>query len=254
MDREAWKEYYSEENLDFFGNEYELFRERQAAIEAEFAIQTLKLVPGARILDLCCGMGHNAVYLARRGFDIVGVDWSAPSLQRARALASSQRVDVVFHERDARDIDWESEFDAVVMLFNSFGYCEKEEDNLRILRNVARALKKDGRFLIEFANRDYAAHMAKNGPWRFEWKDSRQEVTYRLDPHRGRLHVLRDVSIGSQRKKTVFSQKVYTISELLFPLKEIGCTVVEMFGNYQGVPLGFDSSSLLVVGAKKTVA
>jgi SAM-dependent methyltransferase len=55
------------------------------------ALHTATLNPG-RAVDLACGEGRNAVYLAERGWHVVGVDFSAVAIEKARLLEQS-RVD-----------------------------------------------------------------------------------------------------------------------------------------------------------------
>jgi len=47
-----------------------------------------------------CGRGHDARYLARRGYDVVGFDFSPAALRDARALARRDDVKVDFEQRD----------------------------------------------------------------------------------------------------------------------------------------------------------
>ena len=47
------------------------------------------------VLDLGCGAGGHALELARRGIEVVGVDVSAPMIERARERASSLAADPV---------------------------------------------------------------------------------------------------------------------------------------------------------------
>jgi SAM-dependent methyltransferase len=51
------------------------------------------MAPG-RALDLGCGEGRNAIWLASRGWDVVGVDFSRVGLDKARQLAEQRHVDV----------------------------------------------------------------------------------------------------------------------------------------------------------------
>jgi SAM-dependent methyltransferase len=53
------------------------------------------LRPG-RALDLGCGAGDNAIFLARHGFDVTGVDFAPAAIATARAKARDARVDVEF--------------------------------------------------------------------------------------------------------------------------------------------------------------
>ena len=47
-----------------------------------------------------CGRGHDARFLAARGYDVVGFDFSPAAITAARALAKRDRVDVTFEPRD----------------------------------------------------------------------------------------------------------------------------------------------------------
>lgn len=62
-----------------------------------------KLAPG-RALDLGCGTGTNAIYLAQRGWEVVGVDFSALAVYRARRRAQRAGVKCVFHWADVTDL------------------------------------------------------------------------------------------------------------------------------------------------------
>lgn len=52
--------------------------------------------PPGRALDLGCGTGANAVYLASRGWDVVGVDFAAEAIAKARGRALDAGADVRF--------------------------------------------------------------------------------------------------------------------------------------------------------------
>lgn len=56
-----------------------------------------QVVPPGRAIDLGCGAGANAIYLAQHGFDVTGVDFSEPALEiaRRRAAAAGARVNFI---------------------------------------------------------------------------------------------------------------------------------------------------------------
>ena len=62
-------------------------------------IETTPL-PRGRVAVPGCGRGHDARFLARRGYDVVGFDFSPAAVTAARALARRERVDVDFQQRD----------------------------------------------------------------------------------------------------------------------------------------------------------
>lgn len=71
-----------------------------------------RVTPGGAVLDVGCGSGEPiAEHLIARGFDVTGVDTSAPMLKRARA----RRPGSTWIEADMRTLDLKQRFDGVVM-------------------------------------------------------------------------------------------------------------------------------------------
>ncbi len=58
----------------------------------QFLVQNVELLPKGRVLDVAMGSGRNAIYLARLGFDVEGVDISSEAVNTA--LESAQKVGV----------------------------------------------------------------------------------------------------------------------------------------------------------------
>ena len=63
-------------------------------------------LPPGRALDLGCGTGTNSIYLARHGWEVVGVDFSVLAIRRARRKARQARVDCQFHHGDVTDLSF----------------------------------------------------------------------------------------------------------------------------------------------------
>src|SRR5262245_12427030 len=70
-----------------------------ASTELQRVISEEQLAP-CRAVDMGCGTGANAVWLAQRGFDVVGVDFSATAIERARERAAEAKIPVQFHCAD----------------------------------------------------------------------------------------------------------------------------------------------------------
>ena len=115
---------------------------------------------GAKILDLCCGIGRHAIALAQRGYEVLGVDISPRFLQvaerRARELNLSDRV--TFRCLDVRELhrlqgEYGGYFDAAISMFTSLGYYGEEED-VNVLRSARKLVKDRGLLVVDIANRD----------------------------------------------------------------------------------------------------
>lgn len=105
-----------------------------------------RLPAGGRVLCLGEGEGRNAVWLARQGFRVTGVDASAVGLAKARRLAKSAGVEIETVHGDLAGLDLgEACWDAVVSIF-----CHLPADLRRqVHAGVVRALKPGGLFLLE---------------------------------------------------------------------------------------------------------
>lgn len=81
----------------------------------EHFFQRLGLAKGTRLLDVGCGAGQLALIAARAGMDATGCDIATNWLERARARAQAENLNVRFDEGDAEALPYaDGEFDAVV--------------------------------------------------------------------------------------------------------------------------------------------
>jgi SAM-dependent methyltransferase len=81
--------------------------------------ETAALPPG-RALDLACGEGRNSIWLAQRGWWVVGVDFSAEAIRKARTLAEGadgSKLNVDWRCADATAIELPAEFDLVLLVY-----------------------------------------------------------------------------------------------------------------------------------------
>ena len=241
----------------FFDDQYFTIYERRIAPsftipEVDGVVSLLGLAPGTRILDLCCGHGRHSIELARRGFDVTGLDLSEVFLRRAEADATAAGVSVRWVRSDMRDIPFVSEFDVIANLFTAFGYLESESDDQRVLAQVRKALRPGGRFLIEMSHRDSVIR-------RFTAcsVDRRDDGTLileerELDLPNSRIRMLYTVVLadGSRTEREV-RLRFYGVTEITRMLREEGLEVVGCYGGLDGKPLGLESGRLAIVARKE---
>src|SRR5207248_11769432 len=106
---------------------------------------------------LCCGPGRHAVALAKRGFDVTGVDVSSFLLEKARKRATEGNVSVEFVLEDMRDFNRADSFDLILNIYTSFGYFKDKRDDLKVLKLVHQNLKESGVFLLEMISKEWIA-------------------------------------------------------------------------------------------------
>ncbi|WP_143331972.1 class I SAM-dependent methyltransferase [Domibacillus antri] len=115
---------------------------------SEYGQDVVKLLApraGERILDVGCGTGDLAHTLAEKGIEAVGIDQSAAMIEKAKHKYPT----VPFFIRDARNLGYSSEFDAVFS--NAALHWIKPPD--QVLSSIYKSLKPGGRFVAEFGGK-----------------------------------------------------------------------------------------------------
>jgi cyclopropane fatty-acyl-phospholipid synthase-like methyltransferase len=100
-----------------------------------------------RVLDLGCGTGENALYLAARGLDVLGVDIAEEAIRKARLKAAQRGVNVHFDVADVLDLnEYSHQFDTAVDsgAFHVFD----DEDRRAYVTSVHTALRPSGRLFL----------------------------------------------------------------------------------------------------------
>jgi ubiquinone/menaquinone biosynthesis C-methylase UbiE len=83
-------------------------------IMGEQLCESAELRPGARVLDVATGNGGTAIAAARRGCDVVGIDYVPELIDQARRRALAERYPITFDVGDAEDLPYDdASFDAV---------------------------------------------------------------------------------------------------------------------------------------------
>jgi len=114
-------------------------------------------LPALRFLDVGCGGGIATEALARLGYNITGVDLSAPSVEAAALHAKAEGVlNVRYVVGSAYDLPFESaSFDGVV----SSDVLEHIHDLPKMIKEVQRVLKANGVFVFDTINRSWLSYL-----------------------------------------------------------------------------------------------
>ena len=129
----------------------------EAAGEEVTALLELAGFSGKRVLDLCCGPGRHSVELARRGYEVTGVDRSPYLLERAQDRTAEMGVEVEWVLDDMRSFRRPAAFGLAINLYTSFGYTSSEAHDMRVLRNVRESLQPGGSLVMELMGKEILA-------------------------------------------------------------------------------------------------
>jgi SAM-dependent methyltransferase len=110
-----------------------------------FVVQEAEGLRPGHVLDLACGEGRNAVWLAERGWQVTGVDFAAVGLEKARRLAGARGVEGEWIAADLLEYRPEPQaFDLVLVLYLQLPASERAP----VLRGAANAVAEGGTLLV----------------------------------------------------------------------------------------------------------
>jgi SAM-dependent methyltransferase len=127
-------------------------------------ISTLNLTPGDAVLDLGCGPGLYATRLARAGMRVTGVDTSHRSIAYATAFAQVKGLDIIYRYENYLELRDENLYDTALLIYGDFCPLNPEQRST-LLRNVHRALKPGGRFVLDVTTPEHRKRTGNRNRW-----------------------------------------------------------------------------------------
>ncbi|ULL17905.1 class I SAM-dependent methyltransferase [Paenibacillus sp. H1-7] len=234
-----------------FGDDYLLVykhRDMQGAYdEVKRMIEWLQLSPGADVLDLCCGMGRHSMALNDFGYNVTGIDLSEVLLSEARKLDGQHLV--CFLQGDMREVPLEGPYDAVVNLFTSFGYFEDDEQNVKVLKEIHRLLKVQGKFIIDFLNPEYViSHLV---PFSTRDEDGITiEESRRIEDGFVRKSIV--VKEGAEERTYMEQVKLFDLKRFQEMLRASNLEIDHVYGDYNASEYDRElSKRMIFVGHRK---
>lgn len=220
-----------------------------AGHEVEQIVSLLKLQPGVSICDLCCGPGRHSLELGRLGYCVTGVDRTGLYIEQAKKKANEQGLNIRFVQDDMRSFCEPNAFDAVISVFTSFGYFEKVTDDKRVLENVYKSLKEDGKFLIDIMAKEVLARIFQEKRW-WEEDDAIILEEAKLSADWSSVDNRWIIIRNGRRDEFRFSLRLYSATQLSDLLKSSGFGQVEVYGDLSSSPYDQTAKRLVVVAHK----
>lgn len=115
-------------------------------IPREDTLKLLGHLEGKRVIDLGCGVGHNAIALAKAGAKVIAVDPSAEQIAEARIAAEREGAKVELHHAPLAELAF-VRADTVDAVISAYGLTAIEDVD-RVFRQVDRVLKPECHFVL----------------------------------------------------------------------------------------------------------
>lgn len=205
--------------------------------EVDAVVDLLGLEPGMRVLDVGCGPGRHSLELASRGYVVTGIDVSGRFIDIA---ASGAPANATFVRMDAREMGFETEFDAAICLCQgAFGLMTANGDDEIVLARIAAALRPGGRLALSAFNAYFTVKYFESAVFDAD-TGVNHEVTEVLNAH------------GEAREVEMWTG-CYTPRELRLLLGRVGLEVSAIHsvepGAYRAAPPSVESHEFLVIAS-----
>ena len=250
---------------EYFGEDYltlYYFSEERTAKEADFIEKILRariftentLNQQLKVLDLACGQGRHAIKLAEQGFKVLGIDYQEGLLDIARKNCAEQAKNtgnIAFLQGDMRELAYSSEFDAVLNLFTAFGYFD-DETNHAVVGKIAAAIKRNGIFFQDLANKEYQLRETKPAWERITHNGLKVDNVWTFNErtkqytHKQWLH-----KENGQIREFSHTVRIYDFFEIEEIYSAHGLEILDVYGDYDGNSYDKSSSPRMIVIAKR---
>lgn len=204
------------------------------------------------VLELGCGTGTMTGLLARRGYDMIGVDNSEEMLVEAMEKKVEDGLDILYLLQDMQEFELYGTVRAAVSVCDSLNYITEKEELLQVFRLVNNYLDPGGIFLFDMntvhkyrdiLGDDTIAENRDEGS--FIWENS-------YDPDTGlniyELAVFLPREDGLYEKcEELHCQRAYEQAEIEALIREVGMEIVGVYDAYTDKPASPDSERLLFI-------
>lgn len=224
MDNTPWFEKWFD--TTYYHTLYQHRNEQEAAQFIKNLTDYLQLEKKSTVLDLACGKGRHAYFLAQQGFKVTGVDLSKHSIETAKEHYKLPNLH--FEIKDMRN-PLQQSFDAIFNLFTSFGYFENLDDNIRVLNATKAMLNTNGIVVIDFLN---AKKVIQNlVPNEVKTIDNIQFFISRSIENNC---VVKRINFEDKGKQFAFKESVQLLDldDFNTLISRVGFTIQNTFGNY----------------------
>lgn len=221
----------------------------EAAGQVPALLARIDLTEGS-VLDLGCGPGRHALPLARAGLSVTAIDTSRQLLDELRRRALDEKLEIDIRTADMREFSGIGPFDAVFVMWTSFGYFEAEADHQRVLENIYHSLKPGGVLVLDLLGLETLCrtlepvHLTENAD------GSLLIERPVLVDHNTRLEnewiLIRD----GRADHATFSHRVWSAGEIARLVEAAGLDLDAIDGDLAGTPYDFESERMYVVARK----
>ena len=208
------------------------------------------------VLDLGCGTGNITLELARRGYDMIGVDLSCDMLSKAWEKARNNDLDILLLNQDMHSFELYGTVDSVVCMLDSINYITDDEGLTRIFKGVRNYLNPGGLFIFDI-NSEYKLSRVLPDSTYYELDDDISWIWHNTYDTDTRLCTF-DLTVFSKSRDNLYErfdethvERAYSDEEIKAALCRAGLQFLGGFGNLTFDPPVNDEQRIFYIARKE---
>lgn len=229
-----------------FGPALETPTPAEATADMAGFVDITRLPPGGRVLDVGCGHGEHSLALARLGYTVTALDFSARRLRHVSGAAEGEGLDVEILRRDMRTFSRPRHFHAILWAGASVGIFQDPGEDRRMVEQLFDALKPGGRLVVSPLAKELVARDFVHQRWQQVGTENLVMETRMVADGFAWMRSRMVRARGDKRELATAAWRLYSALELRTLLGVSGSDRVRVFGGYDRRP--FDLAAARLVG------
>ena len=213
-------------------------------------------VKGGILLDLACGTGKLSTEMAKRGFEVIGVDASGDMLSIAMNNAYESGVNILFLCQTMQQLDLYGTINACVCTLDSINHLTEKADVQAAFDKVSLFTEPGGIFVFDINTPYKHREVLADNTFVYDmdgvycvWQNTldKDTDTVQID-----LDIFEEIEDGVyERMQESFSERAYEIKEIEAMLEKAGFETVNIYDELTVQPPKADSQRVFVIARKK---
>ncbi len=190
-------------------------------------------VDGGILLDLGCGTGSMSIEMARRGFDVIGVDLSIGMLNEARSKAFESGEQILLLNQSMDDLDLYGTVDCAVCVLDGINHLSGEEQVRASFEKVSLFMNPGGAFAFDVNTLYKHKNILADNVYVYEtdnvycvWQNSFNEADSSVDIT---LDFFEEEDGAYYRSEESFTEKAYELADISSWLEQAGFEVIGIY-------------------------
>ncbi len=223
-------------SYDNFSRYYDLLTDNvEYEKRAEYFCRLLSLcgIKDGILLDLACGTGSISVEMAKRGFDVIGVDSSIGMLNAAREKAYENEQQILLLNQSMDEIDLYGTVDCAVCVLDSINHLENAAQVRRTFEKVSLFMNRGGAFAFDVNTLYKHKNVLGDNAFVYDldelycvWQNSYNEADSSVDIS---LDFFEEEDGVYYRSGESFTERAYELADIAAWLEEAGFEVVGIY-------------------------